>query len=273
MLMRLQDRIPPPLGVVRRYHRVESLILVEHVYPEMAARGQHAHSWFHVTLVQCGYYARVYGSREEVYSSGMLSLLPNEEQHTDRYAPGSKCLHLAVLDSVRQRLPEPGELATHAIPPLLAAMFCAALQHEFEHCDTDSALILELLLADLLSSYAGLRDDQSRVKPDWLGRLIDYLDDTFTETWNLKELACHAGVHPVHLCRSFREHFHCTLGQYIRSLRLLRARQLIADRSVGLAEIAAMCGFADQSHLQREFKKVVGTSPSLYRRNGGTPRR
>lgn len=266
--MRLQSSIPPPLGVVRRHHRVDSLILVEHVYPKMAARGQHTHSWFHVTLVQRGYYARVHGSREEVYSPGTLSLLPNEDEHSDQYAPGSKCLHLAVLDSVRERLPVRGEVATHTIPPLLAATFCAALQHEFEHCDTDSALILELLLADLLSSYAGLRSDRSRFKPDWLGRVIDYLDDTFTEAWGLKELAGHAGVHPVHLCRSFREHFYCTLGQYIRSLRLLRARQLIADGSASLAEIAALCGFADQSHLQREFKKVVGTSPALYRRNG-----
>ena len=37
-----QSSIPPPLGVVRRHPRVESLILVEHVYPEMAARVQHA---------------------------------------------------------------------------------------------------------------------------------------------------------------------------------------------------------------------------------------
>ena len=268
-----QSSIPPPLGVVRRHHRVGSLILVEHVYPEMAARGQHVHSWFHVTVVQCGYYARVHGFREEVYSPGTLSLLPNEDRHTDRYMPGSKCLHLAVLDSVRKRLPVNDALATHAIPPLVAATFCAALQQEFEHCDTDSALILELLLADLLSSYAGLRDDRSHFKPDWLGRLVDYLDDTFTEAWTLKDLAGHAGVHPVHLCRSFRQHYYCTLGQYIRSLRLLRARQLIADQSVSLAEIAAMCGFSDQSHLQREFKKVVGASPALYRRNGSASRR
>ncbi len=271
--MQLKSGIPPPLGVVRRQHRVGSLILVEHVYPGFAARGHHAHAWFHVTLVQRGYYARVHGRREEVYSPGALSLLPNEDRHTDRYEPGSKCLHVAVLDSVRKRLPGGGEFATHSVPPVLAATFGAALEHEFEHCDSDSAFILELWLADLLGSCAGLRADRSRFKPDWLGRLLDYLDDTFAEAWSLHDLAGQAGVHPVHLCRGFREHFHCTLGQYIRSLRLLRARQLIAGRSASLAEIAAMCGFADQSHLQREFKKVVGVSPALFRRNSGFARR
>ena len=271
--MGLQSNISPPLGIVRRHHRVESLVLVEHVYPELAVRGRHAHSWFHVTLVQRGYYARTHGSREELYSPGTLSILPNGDQHTDQYAPGSKCLHLAVLDSVRKRLPVIGEPRRHAIPPFLAARFSAALQLEFEHFDADSPLILELLLADLLSSCLGLRDDRSRFQPDWLGRLIDYLDDTFTEPWSLAELANHLGVHPVYLCRSFREHFQCTLGQYIRSLRLLRARQLVADQSNSIAEIAAMCGFADQSHLQREFKKVLGSSPALYRRTAGSSRR
>jgi AraC family transcriptional regulator len=68
-----------------------------------------------------------------------------------------------------------------------------------------------------------------RAQHGWLGRLLDYLDDTFTEPRTLSDLAAQVGVHPVYLCRSFRRHFQFTLGQYICSLRVLRARQLSSD--------------------------------------------
>lgn len=266
------DQIPPPLGVVRRYYRAASVVLVQHDYPELAARGLHAHSWFHVTLVQRGYYARSYGGREDVYGPGTLSLLPNEDPHTDKYAPGSRCLHVAVFDSLAERLPGVSLNGTHAVAPIIAAQFTVALQHEFNHYDGESPLVVELLLAHLLSAHAGLADDRSHAQPPWLKRLLEYLDDSFAEPWSLAALAAQLGVHPVHLCRSFHQHFHFTLGQYVRSLRLLRARQLLGDRDVTIADVAATCGFSDQSHLQRQFKKVAGTSPGLYRRMVAGPR-
>ena len=259
-------QIPPPLGVVRRCHRAASVVLVQHDYPELAARGLHTHSWFHVTLVQRGYYARTYGGREDVHGTGTLSLLPNEDPHCDEYAPGTRCLHLAVLGSAAARLPAPTLEGTHTVAPIIAAQFSVALQHEFDHYDSESPLVVELLLAHLLSAHAGLADDRSRAQPPWLKRLLEYLDDSFAEPWSLAALAAQLGVHPVHLCRSFHQHFHFTLGQYVRSLRLLRAHQLLGDQGVTIADVAATCGFADQSHLQRQFKRVVGTSPGLYRR-------
>ena len=74
------------------------------------------------------------------------------------------------------------------------------------------------------------------------------------------------GVHPVHLCRTFSEHFDCTLGEYIRRLRVLRGRQLLAIDDGGLAEIALQSGFADQSHFTRVFKKHFGLTPNECRR-------
>ena len=266
--MSAENRIPPPLGVVRKYHRLAGVVLVQHEYPVLAKRDRHIHSWFHITLVQRGYYTRTHGAREEIYAPGTLSLLPNEDEHTDQYSPGSRCLHLAVID-LQKRLHLNSRTGSHCVSPLLAAHFCAALQHEFEYCDTDSELIIELLLRDMLSAHAGLCEARSAFQPSWLGRLLDYLDDTFTEPWTLNDLATQVGVHPVYLCRTFRQHFRFTLGQYIRSLRVLRAQQLVVEGSVNLAEVAVLSGFADQSHLQREFKKVVGTSPGLYRRVNG----
>jgi AraC family transcriptional regulator len=99
-----------------------------------------------------------------------------------------------------------------------------------------------------------------------LSTLLDYLDDTFEQEWTLTNMAAEVGVHPVYLCRSFSEHFDCTLGEYIRKLRVLRGRQLLAIDDGTLAEIALQSGFADQSHFTRVFKKHFGLTPSDCRR-------
>lgn len=50
---------------------------------------------------------------------------------------------------------------------------------------------------------------------------------------------------------------------FLIDLRIASARTLLADR-VAPAEVAAACGFADQAHLTRTFKRAVGTTPARY---------
>jgi len=98
-----------------------------------------------------------------------------------------------------------------------------------------------------------------------MGLLLDYLDDTFEQEWTLQSIAAEMGVHPVYLCRTFSEHFHCTLGEYIREQRVLRGWQLLATSDGTLAEIASQSGFADQSHFTRAFKNRFGITPGEWR--------
>ena len=96
--------------------------------------------------------------------------------------------------------------------------------------------------------------------------LLEYLDDTFQDDWSLETIAREMCVHPVYLCRVFSEQFHCTLGEYIRELRTLRAWQLIGLGNASIAGVASHSGFADQSHLNRVFRRRFGVSPGEYRR-------
>ena len=164
----------------------------------------------------------------------------------------------------------------HEIPLGLSARFSVALQREFRYPDGNSPLIVEALLLDLVSRHLEVIRDKSSARPRWLGVLLDYLDDTFEQEWSLPEIAAEIGVHPVYLCRTFSEHFNCTLGEYIRKLRMLRGWQLLAIGDATLAEIASLSGFADQSHFTRVFKSHFGSTPGEYRRRsltGGPPNR
>jgi AraC family transcriptional regulator len=74
------------------------------------------------------------------------------------------------------------------------------------------------------------------------------------------------GVHPVHLVRVFRKFQHCTVGEYIRQLRIDYARERMLSSNDPLIEIALSSGFADHTHFSRSFKRVTGMTPSEFRK-------
>jgi AraC family transcriptional regulator len=256
------------LGRVLDRKKIGSFVFVHHDYPELAERASHSHPWLHLTIVRRGYYRRKLRWRTADYKAGSLTLLQTNESHADSYAPGSKCLHVVIPSEVEQRLTcdFSAQGAADEIPSSLAVGASIALHREFSYPDTDSPLIVEALLFDLVSRYVNVIRDRSSARPRWLGQLLDYLDDTFEQKWSLQNMAAEMGVHPVYLCRTFSEHFDCTLGEYIRKQRVLRAWQLLTIGDGTLVEIASESGFADQSHLTRAFKKHLGITPGESRR-------
>ena len=74
------------------------------------------------------------------------------------------------------------------------------------------------------------------------------------------------GVHPVTLARGFRKAYGCSVGAYLRWLRVARAARRLAETEAPLAEVALAAGFADQSHFSNVFRRETGLSPSQFRR-------
>jgi AraC family transcriptional regulator len=70
----------------------------------------------------------------------------------------------------------------------------------------------------------------------------------------------------VTLARTFRRTFGCTVGEYLRRLRIERAAEQLVSGDLPLAEIALAAGFADQSHFSNVFRRRTGVSPSAFRR-------
>jgi len=264
------SELSDPLGRVLDRKKIGSFVFVNHHYPKLAERTSHSHPWLHLTMVRQGHYCRKLGGRTDNYQAGSLTFLQTNDSHTDSYAPESKCLHVVIPSGVEQRLTRDfGIQGTEGqIPPSLSARFSIALQSEFGRADSESPLIVEALLLDLVSRHLNIIRDRSFARPRWLGSLLDYLDDTFEQEWSLQNMAAEMGVHPVYLCRTFSEHFDYTLGEYIRKQRVLRAWQLLAIGDSTLAEIAFQSGFADQSHFTRAFKNHFGITPGEWRRQG-----
>jgi AraC family transcriptional regulator len=93
------------------------------------------------------------------------------------------------------------------------------------------------------------------------------LRDQFREKApSLEELARAAGVHPVHLARSFRRATGSTVGAFVRQLRVDWAVRQLVSTDMPLAELSVEAGFSDQSHFTRLFRATLGETPARYRR-------
>jgi AraC family transcriptional regulator len=87
----------------------------------------------------------------------------------------------------------------------------------------------------------------------------------FAEQLTLKQIGKTVGLHPVYLASEFRKRYHCTVGEYVRQLRIEFACRRLSQSGDTVAEVAAAAGFFDQGHFTRPFKLVIGLTPSQYR--------
>jgi AraC-like DNA-binding protein len=105
-----------------------------------------------------------------------------------------------------------------------------------------------------------------------LARVRDLIEDRYEETLTLGELAQHAGLSQEHLVRAFSRAFGLPPHTYLMTVRVTRARAMLARGRPG-AEVAAACGFCDQSHMVRQFRQQMGTIPSAFGASPGPVQR
>jgi AraC family transcriptional regulator len=140
--------------------------------------------------------------------------------------------------------------------------------------------IIEAHVLELLGAISGLEsaDSESRgveayrksslenSAPRWFRQVKERLHEDFREPLRIRDLARDAGVHPVHLARVFRKLENRTPGDYQQRLQVRAACELLRKPEWPLAVIAAECGFADQSHFTRVFRRMAGTTPAKFRK-------
>jgi AraC family transcriptional regulator len=145
----------------------------------------------------------------------------------------------------------------------LAAQLC----QEARQTDAASALVVEGLVLELLGETARrCVITAERTPPRWLQQVRELLHARFDSPLTLEEIAAAAGVHPVYLASAFRQQYRCTIGDYVRRLRIDYACRQLIRSDTSLAEIALDAGFANQSHFTRTFRCLTGTTPAQYRR-------
>lgn len=100
-----------------------------------------------------------------------------------------------------------------------------------------------------------------------LARVKDLIESSPNKDLTLESLAKEAGYSRAHFLRMFRESTGLTPHQYVIQRRISLAEKMLAGGSMGLAQIAAACGFSSQAHLTLAFRKHLSVTPAEYRRS------
>ena len=133
--------------------------------------------------------------------------------------------------------------------------------------DGDDPLLCDMLavafVRELFARHAGAVSSQDRAC-DRIARLCrDYMGAHFTEAMGLSDLAHAAGASPAHVARSFKAASGMSPFAFVIALRVDEAKRLIASGE-SLAEVSTACGFVDQSHMHRHFRRIVGVTPGVF---------
>jgi AraC-like DNA-binding protein len=150
-----------------------------------------------------------------------------------------------------------------------------------EHPNERSTLFIDhvalAFCAHVMRAYgnAALPDDKSAggLSPWQLRRVLDFIAAHFNDDLSIAELARECGLSSGYFSRAFRQTTGVTPHQWLMRRRVERARQLLLGDGLGLADIALVCGFVDQSHFSRVFANLEGDSPGRWRQRHRKGRR
>ncbi len=118
--------------------------------------------------------------------------------------------------------------------------------------------VLSLLVRDSLR--AGSKGPNNRVS-----ECAEFIRAKFCESFTLSDVSELLGVNRTQLARDFRRVYNCTMGDYLRQVRVGHVMEQLEATDRALAEIAQTAGFSDQSHCTRTFKRLVGVTPAVWR--------
>ena len=97
-------------------------------------------------------------------------------------------------------------------------------------------------------------------------RLVPHPDNPRKDLGDLTELAARYNISMGRLSKMIKEHLQVNFSDYIASLRIQRAKELLRDDSMSIQEIAEIVGYNDYFYFTKVFKKIEGISPSKYRK-------
>ncbi len=123
--------------------------------------------------------------------------------------------------------------------------------------------LLQDILRTVFAAFGSLTLSDGNSGSDADDRVRDYLHDNHSQRISLDQLCSLSCCSKQVVIANFKRRFGMTPFQYLQTVRVMKARDLLRA-GCGLAEASAATGFADQSHLSRNFKAVLGVTPGQY---------
>ncbi len=257
-----------PVDIIRSA-KISSLLFQEIQIPAKSSIPIHSHPSALFCISLNGACIEVYGKRLQEYQPFTLEYLPMDQPHSFKVQTVDlRSFSVEIPPVWFDRIREYSLIVDQCVYThrgLLGSLFMN-LYREFREMDAASPAAMEGIVLEMLAEASRSRSAILDRQPQpWLKQALDLLQDRFSDHLTITQIATAVGIHPVHLAREFRKFHRCTIGDYIRKLRIEQACRALAHSDSSLTDIAISAGFSDHSHFSRIFKRFMRVTPTEYR--------
>jgi AraC-like DNA-binding protein len=252
------------IGLLHAYY-------VQHAYP------RHSHDYYVISLIERGRQSFTHNGTKHLTPPGGVIFINPGEVHTGEAAdqqgfelrslyPTPALMETAAFELTghRQGLPFFKDVrvdhrwATNSVLSLHKAISQGASTLESE-----SRLLWTL--TQFIQRYANIGSTEQPLGKERkvIQQARDYIEACFAEGVTLNQLAQQVALSPYYLLRVFHAEVGMPPYAYLESVRIRHAQRLI-ETGKPLAQVATEVGFSSQSHLTRQFKKIIGVTPGQY---------
>ncbi len=246
-------------------HWVGEIKVTHKAYTHNFKQHWHEHEAGSIDFVLEGGGVGTYAGREVVSTPGTVEFFREQLRHRfQSFGSGIRSMHIVIPAAMLRGLPQLRHTLVEELCHTRAVALASRVFAELHQPDASSSLQIESLVHELIDEVAGVA---SRPDPraGWLGRARNLLHEHGDEPLTLSELADRVCIDRAHLARTFKQRLGMSVGEYHRRLRLEQAARMIAQSDEPLSRIAQRCGFSDQAHLTRLFRRYTGSTPARYR--------
>jgi len=246
------------------------LRLSESLYPPHLKTPEHSHRQVCFSLILRGASTQKVGQRIRQRTPKTILFYPIDESHSEVFGSRrSRIFSIEISSEWLERMRTAQRLQTQSavFEGGLMGWLASRLYREFNSSDEFAMLAIEGLALELIAESCRRKPETFTVKqPPWLVSAKEIIRAEFPEHLSLGRIANQVGVHPVYLASTFHKTYGCTLGEYVRKLRIDFAIRELTSSNTPLSQIAVISGFANQAHFTKVFKEQTGITPGEYRK-------
>ena len=244
---------------------------VQHAYP------RHSHDYYVISLIESGHQSFTHKGSKYFTPPGGVILINPDTVHTGEAADSQGFELHSIYPTVSHMEAAVFELTGRpkALPffkdvrtddrwtrnSILA--LCKVLSQPADPLECESRFLWAL--TQFIKRYADVAHTEPELGPEKkaVAQARSYIEESFSRGVSLTALAQHVALSPYYLLRVFRAEVGMPPYAYLESLRVRHAQRLI-EAGKSLAEVALEVGFSSQSHLTRQFKRIIGVTPGQY---------
>jgi len=123
------------------------------------------------------------------------------------------------------------------------------------------------VLAGLTATLKKIGKAPKRIEGRDFESLIGYINENYSKNLHLEDLSRKFYFNPNYLCMLFRRRLNTTFSEYIKSVRMNKAKELFESKNITVSEVSGLVGYRDYSYFHKTFSGYFGITPAQYKKS------